>query len=188
LALSLLVIVGKCHEANYLHNDITPSNVLLHFDDWVPDTVYIGLCDWGLSGRVVEQAPSKYGFPNEEELVEQRAKRKWVAPELWFVFGPRGSDNAIDIMESRHLLSKAADAFSTGWLAECIWEEELNMKYFMPHRQERAMNHQYLKYKLQGLQDPNPTTRLTVPDVIEALEKHPFNWAMPSCCFRNSAV
>ncbi len=41
LALSLLVTVEKCHEAQYLHNDITPSNVLLHFDEWKENIVHV---------------------------------------------------------------------------------------------------------------------------------------------------
>lgn len=188
LALSLLVIVGKCHDANYLHNDITPTNVLLHFDDWIPETVYIGLCDWGISSRVVEQAPSKYGYNDQGKLDAERKWRHWVAPELWFLYGPRNSENALDIMESRHLYSKAADAFSTGWLAQHIWQEEYDKRYFMPHRPDRAHNHEYLRYKLQGLQDPDVSKRLTVSDAIEALEKHPFSWTMPMCCFRNSAI
>lgn len=46
LALSLLVIIGKCHEARYLDNDMTPLSILLHFNDWHANTVYIGICNW----------------------------------------------------------------------------------------------------------------------------------------------
>ena len=49
LALSLLMIVRACHDAKYIHNDISLSNVLFHFDEEKANTVYIGLCDWGLS-------------------------------------------------------------------------------------------------------------------------------------------
>ena len=31
LALSLLIIVEKCHAHGIQHNDLTPSNILLHF-------------------------------------------------------------------------------------------------------------------------------------------------------------
>ena len=55
LALSLLVIVATCHDEGFVHNDLSPSNVLLHFDPWKQNVVYIGVCDWGLSGRVVEK-------------------------------------------------------------------------------------------------------------------------------------
>jgi len=47
-SLSLLVIVGKCHNAKYIHNDISTSNVLLHFNLWKVNTVYLGICNWGL--------------------------------------------------------------------------------------------------------------------------------------------
>jgi len=39
LALSLLVIMEKCYEANYINNDISTSNVLLHFAPWKNNVV-----------------------------------------------------------------------------------------------------------------------------------------------------
>ena len=87
LTLSLLVIVEKCHDAQYMHNDITPSNVLLHFDNWKEHRVYIGICDWGLSSRVVEKEPSRYGFLDMETLAKEKKKQKFAAPELFYVYG-----------------------------------------------------------------------------------------------------
>ena len=87
LALSLLVIVEKCHDANYIHNDITPTNVLLHFDDWKANTVYIGICDWGISSRVVENEPSRYGYRTVAELEKEKKWQNFEAPELFYVFG-----------------------------------------------------------------------------------------------------
>jgi tRNA A-37 threonylcarbamoyl transferase component Bud32 len=114
LALSLLVIVGKCHDAQYMHNDITPSNVLLYFDDWKEQRVYIGICDWGLSSRVVEKEPSRYGFPSMEILEKEKKKRRFVAPELFYVYGEQGSTNSIEAMQKTHLYSMAADAHAVG--------------------------------------------------------------------------
>lgn len=181
LTLSLLVVVGKCHEANYIHNDISPSNVLLHFDDWKADTVYIGICDWGLSSRVVENEPSRYGYRTLEELEKTKAGRKFVAPELFYVFGAAGSSNSLEVMQKKHLYSMAADAYAAGWIAARIWDEEWDPKYFTTTKTEQYMN---LKIKLESLTKENKQDRASVPDVLESLTKEPHCWTMPQSCFR----
>jgi hypothetical protein len=45
LVLSLLTIMGKCHAQNILHNELLPSNIMLHFRPEKPENVYIGVCD-----------------------------------------------------------------------------------------------------------------------------------------------
>ena len=130
LALSLLLIVGKCHDANYIQKDITPTNVLLHFDDWKADTVHIGICDWRLSSRVVENEPSMYGYKTMEDLLKQKEWQKFAAPELFYVFGEEGSTTSIKAMQQKHLYSMVADAYAIGWIAAQIWKEELDLKYF----------------------------------------------------------
>ena len=137
LALLLLVIVERCHEANYIHNDISPTNVLLHFDDWKADTVYIGICDWGLSSRVVEKEPWRYGYRKQEDLEKERSWRKFAAPELFFLFGDEGSTNSLQLMQQKHLYSMAADAYATGYIAAKIWNEEWNPKCFSARNKEQ---------------------------------------------------
>jgi hypothetical protein len=44
LVLSLLTIMGKCHAENILHNDLSPSNIMLHFPPEKSENVYIGVC------------------------------------------------------------------------------------------------------------------------------------------------
>ena len=108
------------HDANYIHNDISPSNVLLHFDEWRTDTVYIGLCDWGLSSRIVKKKPSNYGFKTKEKMMEERALQSFAAPELFYVFGEQGAENSLEVMKKKHLYSMAADTYPTGWIARRI--------------------------------------------------------------------
>jgi serine/threonine protein kinase len=43
LVLSLLTIMEKCHAKNILHNDLSPSNIMLHFPPEKPENVYIGV-------------------------------------------------------------------------------------------------------------------------------------------------
>jgi tRNA A-37 threonylcarbamoyl transferase component Bud32 len=45
LVLSLRTIMGKCHTENILHNDLLPSNIMLHFPPEKPENVYIGVCN-----------------------------------------------------------------------------------------------------------------------------------------------
>jgi hypothetical protein len=44
LVLSLLTIMGKCHAENILHNDLSPSNIMLYFLPEKSENVYIGVC------------------------------------------------------------------------------------------------------------------------------------------------
>jgi len=149
LALSLLVTVGKCHEVHFVHNDITPSNVLLHFDEWKENVVYIGICDWGLSGRAIEKEPSRYGYRTMEELQREKQQQKYAAPKLFYMYGEKGSETSLEVMQKKHLYSMAADAYATGWIAYQNWKEEWDSKYFSTQNPEQYQN---LKTKLLSLQ------------------------------------
>jgi serine/threonine protein kinase len=91
LVLSLLTIMGKCHAENILHNDLSPSNIMLHFPLEKPENVYIEACDWGMASRVEEEASLLYGYQTKVEMEANIAERKHVAPELFYVFGPKDS-------------------------------------------------------------------------------------------------
>jgi hypothetical protein len=69
LVLSLLTIMDKCHAQNILHNDLSPSNIMLHFPPGKPENVYIGVCDWGMASHVKEKKASLYGYQKKEEMV-----------------------------------------------------------------------------------------------------------------------
>ena len=181
LALSLFVIVWKCHNENYMHNDLSPSNVLLHFDPWKKNTVYIGICDWGISSRVVEKEPSKYGYDSMEKLAKVKQVKKFVAPELFCVYGSISSENSLEVMQRRHLYSVAADIYSSGWIAQKIWSVEWDSQYFV---KEKCMNYALLKTHLQSLQKEDVNDRATIGDVLETLRKPPYGWLMPECCYR----
>jgi len=55
---ALVYLMHQVHELGILHNDISPYNILFHFPKEKPQEIYIGLCDWGIASRVVENAPS----------------------------------------------------------------------------------------------------------------------------------
>jgi serine/threonine protein kinase len=61
LAISLINTMARVHKSKILHNDIFPSNILLHFPLEHVDRVYIGVCDWGMATRFIEDEPLVYG-------------------------------------------------------------------------------------------------------------------------------
>ena len=44
-AFSLPIIVEKCHTHGIQHNDLTPSNILLHFPPMDKTKIFLGVCD-----------------------------------------------------------------------------------------------------------------------------------------------
>ena len=67
LAWGLIYVMHMVHKAKIIHNDLTPSNILLHFPPNDKEAVYIGVCDWGMASRIVENKPSYYGYKNEDD-------------------------------------------------------------------------------------------------------------------------
>jgi serine/threonine protein kinase len=151
LVLSLLTIMDKCHAQNILHIDLSPSNIMLHFPLGKPKNIYIGVCDWGMASHVKEKKASLYGYQKKEEMVANIAQRKHVAPELFYVFRPEDSRTSLEVMQKKHLYTKAADAYSIGVLASLIWKEEWDRT--LP---SNATVFHGFELKLRGLQDKDP--------------------------------
>jgi serine/threonine protein kinase len=178
LVLSLLTIMGKCHVQNILLNDLSPSNIMLHFPPEEPENVYIGVYDWGMASCVKEKKSSLYGYQTKPEMEANVAQRKHVAPELFYVFGPKGSRNSLEVMKKKHLYLKAVDAYSIGVLVCLIWKEEWDKTLI-----KDAMVFHVFELKLRGLQDKDPKTRLSILDVLTWFTSPPFKMVMPECCF-----
>jgi hypothetical protein len=179
LVLSLLTIMGKCHAENILHNNLSPSNIMLHFPPEKPENVYIGMCDWGMANRVEEEKSSLYGYQTKAEMEANITEQKHVAPELFYVFGPKGSRNSLEVMQKKHLYSKAADAYSVGVLASQIWREEWDRELLLDE-----MIFCGFELKLKGLKDKDPETRLSISDVLTWFKTNPFKFQMPECYYR----
>ena len=96
LALSLLIIVEKCHANGIQHNDLSPSNILLHFPPMDKTKIFLGICDWGMACRVSEEVASNYSYRSKEEMEMQQRLHQHVAPELFYVFGPRGCETSLE--------------------------------------------------------------------------------------------
>jgi hypothetical protein len=179
LVLSFLTIMGKCHAENILHNDLSPLNIMLHFPPKKPENVYIGVCDYGMASYVEEEKSSLYGYQTKAEMEANIAERKHVALELFYVFGPKGLRNSLEVMQKKHLYSKAAYAYLVGVLASQIWREEWNRELLSDEMIFRGF-----ELKLKGLKDKDPETRLSFSDVLTRFKTGPFKFQMPKCCFR----
>jgi serine/threonine protein kinase len=87
LVLSLLAIMEKCQVLNILHNNLSPSNVMLPDK---PKNVCIRVCDWGMASCVVEKKSSLYGYAIKPKMEANIVEQKYVAPNLFYVFGSQG--------------------------------------------------------------------------------------------------
>ena len=96
LALSLLIVVEKCPAHGKQHNDLNPSNILLHFPPIYKTKIFLGVCDWKMACRVSEEVASNYSFQCKEEIEMQQQLRQHVAPKLFYEFGPRGSETSLE--------------------------------------------------------------------------------------------
>ena len=63
-----MCIVDVVHKHDVLHNDLNPNNVMLHFPQDRDNTVFIGVCDWGMASWGDEDAPSNYGKYSVNEM------------------------------------------------------------------------------------------------------------------------
>ena len=179
LALSLLIIVEKCHAHGIQHNDLSRSNILLYFPPIDKTKIFLGVCDRGMACRISEEVASNYGFRSEEEMEMQQRLRQHVAPELFYVFGPRGSKTSLEHQKQKHLYTKEGDAYAAGKLASMIWREEPN-KEMLPTSEQIAA----FRYKLGQLTNPNPRTRATLSDALGMLTSDPIKIRLPTECFR----
>ena len=178
LTLSLLIIVEKCHAHGIQQNDFSPGNILLHFPSMDKTKVFLGACDWGMACRVSEEVASNYGYRSEEEMAMQQRLRQHVAPELFYVFGPHGSETSLERQKKKRVYTRGGDAYAAGKLASMIWREEPDNEMLPTSEQVAAF-----RYKLRQLTDPNPRTRATLSDALGMLTSDLIKIRLPTECF-----
>ena len=182
LAWSLIYVMDLVHQAKITHNDLTPSNILLHFPPHQVETAYIGVCDWGMASRIVENKASFYGYQNDRDCQQMRDAKRGVAPELFFVYGPRDDEERnLDRMKRMHPFTRESDAFLVGFLAKMIWKGEESQGLFRDTFSAIAF-----AVKLDALIDEDPTKRPSLAKVVHDLMGPPYNFKVPDVCFRNT--
>jgi hypothetical protein len=115
---------GSCPQEQDPPQRHFPSNILFHFPPDHVDRVYIGVCDWGMATRFIEEVPSVYGYPTKAEMEKNKKERYWVVPELFYVYSPTNSETAIECVQRKHLYMKESNAYSVGKLALRIWNDK----------------------------------------------------------------
>ena len=92
-------------------------------------------------------------------MERQQEQRQHVALELFYIFGPCGSETCLERQKQKHLYSKVGDAYATEMLAKMIWQEEQDKEMLATWEQVATF-----RYKLGQLTDLNPSTRATLSD------------------------
>jgi serine/threonine protein kinase len=128
LAISLIMTMARVHK-NKILNDISPSNILLHSPPDHVERVYIGVCDWGMASRVIEDKTLICGYLTKAEM-ERNKECYWVALELFYVYSPPNSETSIDHVRRKHLYTKESDAYLVGKLALRNWNDEWDKTLF----------------------------------------------------------
>jgi hypothetical protein len=124
LAWALMCIVDVVHKHDVLHNDLNPNNVMLHFPQDRKNTIFIGVCDWGMALWGVEDAPSNYGRDSMDEMNKHKAKYNCAGLELFHVRGQRGTSTSPMRMARKHRHTFLSEFFSVGALAKKIYHKD----------------------------------------------------------------
>jgi hypothetical protein len=174
-------LVKPSEEYEYItrYPDISPSNILLHFPPDHVNRVYIGVCDWGMATRTIEDVPSVYGYPTKDEMERNKKERPWVAPKLFYVYDPPNLETSLERVQRRHLYTKEADAYSVGKVAQLIWKDEWYKELF-----KSVVGASIFLYKLHQLQQEDPRKRPTLASILEIFTSAPHEMELPDCCFR----
>ena len=112
LALSLLIIVEKCHAHGIQHNDLSPGNILLHFPPMDKTKIFLGVCDWRWHAALARRL---------HRITVTEVKRKWQCNKDYANMSHMSYFTFSDHVNLRHLWS--AKRKST-----CIPREVMHMR------------------------------------------------------------
>ena len=130
LAWALMCIVDIVHKHDVLHNDLNPNNVMLHFPQDRDDTVFIGVCDWGMSTWMNEEAPSNYGKESMEAVAKHKEKYYCAAPELFHKQRKQGTSQSLVRMACKHKHTLYSESFSVRAFAKKIYHHDSTSNLF----------------------------------------------------------
>jgi serine/threonine protein kinase len=186
LAWALVYVTSLVHNAGVLHNDLSLVNILLHYPPFSDEEINIGICDWGIASRIQEGAPSHFGYEKQEKLDAERMGRWWAAPELFYLFGPEGSDTSLDVMKATYKYSVKSDSYSIGKLTQ-----RMNIEHMVEYDKDLFRNHESSRYfamKLRELVDVDVNKRPTCAQVVDLLMGKPWFMKPPEFVFRDSVL
>jgi hypothetical protein len=132
-----------------------------------------------MATRTIEDIPSVYGYSTKDEMERNKKERPWVAPELFYVYGPSNSETSLERIQRRHLYTKEVDTYSVGKVAQLIWEDEWDKELF-----KSAVGASIFLYKLHQLQHEDPKNRPSLASILEIFTSALNKIKLPDCCFR----
>ena len=130
LAWALMCIVDIVHKHDVLHNNLNPNNVMLHFPRDRDDTIFIGVCNWGMSTWMNEEAPSNYGKESTEVVAKYKEKYYCAAPKLFHVQEKRRTSQSPVRMARKHKYTIYSESFSVRALAKKIYHHNATSNLF----------------------------------------------------------
>jgi hypothetical protein len=160
LAMSLIMTMACVHKNKILHNDNSPSIILLYFPPDHVNRVYIGVCNWGMATYFIEEVSSVYGYPTKAEMEKNEKERYWVALELFSVYDPTNFETSIERVQRKHLYTKELNAYSVGKLALRIWNDEWNRILF-----KTVQCGSIFLSKLNALTNKDPTKKPSIASI-----------------------
>ena len=182
-AWALLYVTSLVHRSGVIHNDLSPVNILFHYPPYSDEVVNIGICDWGIASRFREGTASRYGYNNQKEFDDNKKSRWWVAPELFYMYGPRNSSTNLGVMQSIHKYSVKADTFAVGKLGLAMGIEHVvdyDKDVFLS--KESSL---YFAMKFREMADNEVCKRPTCVEVVDLLMGHPWCLKPPEFVFRD---
>ena len=139
LAWALICIVDVVHKQDVLHNDLNLNNVMLHFPRDRVDSVFIGICDWGMATWIQEEAPSNYGKKTEKDVWKHRAKYYCVAPELFHMTREWETPQSPMRMAMAHKHTIKSESYSVGMLAKKVYRMDATSTLFQRNKDSNAV-------------------------------------------------
>ena len=180
LAWAFMNIIDVLHKSGVLHNDLSPSNILLHFPPELPEDVYIGVCDWGMASWSGEEPLSLNWARDEADLQAKKTARWWIAPEMWYML-PQEVDGVVVSPGTKQTKNTMkSEAYATGKLTRYIYNDASSSTLFKGCDTTRVM----LNRVLDGLTKDDPKERWTVAHAVNSMKANPYNLSTPTQCYR----
>jgi hypothetical protein len=159
---------------------------MLHFPQDRENTVFIGVCDWGMTSWEDEDVPSNYGKNSMDEMNKHKAKYNCVGHELFHVRGQRGTSISPMRMARKHRHTFLSESFLVGALAKKIYHKDSTSPLFQLNRDPNGLKMRF-EVALDALTKTNPAERSTITHIVNMLKSPPYNMANPTMCFRDTA-
>jgi hypothetical protein len=149
--------------------------------------VFIGIYDWGMACWSGEEKMSNYGKPTRRKLAKSKASYICAAPELFHLYGKRGTLQSLMRLGREHKHTMLSESFSVDVMATKIYHGDSTSNLFQNNKDPSAVKMRF-EHALRDLQDQNPETWPKITSVVNTLKSAPYNMESPTTCFYDTIV